>query len=479
MSDTQESPQQYQEEQPPPLRRSPRLQKALEVHQAKLQLSSWPMDGKHQKPEKKRKRLLDVETSLLSSSESEQSSEESLNSSESEPDVILYSIELSKHNIFGSRACLMDGESKMLCKEYLKGDRQNVKTSVFTPAQFAEVLSHAECFDEPRLVRDVTPWIVPSAEVLWFQGELKIDYIADGFCQEWEDCALMGGIRPKPAYTAGLQRSAFTKKEIAKLETYAAPDQPVWFTFLLSFPFLVCEARVGKYGFPESDRLSLHSASIAVRAIFALYEKAYDQTAPQRVQELYGKVLAFSISHDHESVHINGHYATTKPITAYTPRRPSAPNALKFLHQRFSTQTLDFDDGEDRFTAYNFVLNLYEKFAPEHRKRIIDAVAHLPVPSKRASKALKRQKISQPGPERMISEKQEHLKEEKRHGEQQLADEKRRAAQTLELERRKWNIEIEGLKKSNARHQKFIEQIQDVNNNELAWQEKMRLEQQE
>ena len=281
---------------------------------------------------------------------------------------------LADHGIFMESSRLIQKDSKTLCQEYLEGNRRTVKTSVFTSEEFTKVLERVRDLNENRIVRDVMPWIVPSAEVLRFRNELKLDYIGDGLNVEWTRCTTMGNTKPKPDFIAALLSSAYTQEEIDKLENYARPDRPFWFTPELSYPFLMAEGKPGAVGLNEADRQNIHSSSIAVRAIFALYEEAFGRTAPHRVHELYGKVLVFSVSHDNDKFILYGHYAVAES---------NSLNGLKFYRHPINMYSLTMNDGMDQYKGYNFVWNIYNKFGPAHLKRIKDAAAHLPTPVQR------------------------------------------------------------------------------------------------
>ncbi|KAI9684496.1 MAG: hypothetical protein M1829_002306 [Trizodia sp. TS-e1964] len=188
------------------------------------------------------------------------------------------------------------------------------------------------------------PWVVPSAEVLYILGELKINYIWDGIDVEWTNCVVMGSTKPKPDYVAALSHLAYTADELDKLE--------------------YCSV-----GFTESNRQNIHSACIAVKAIFDLYEKAFSKTDPHRLKELNGKILVFSVSHNHEDSKFYGHYAVPNP---------SDSKKLVFYRKYIKGYNLAVSEGEDVYKAYNFVFNIYEKFAPQHLRRIKDALANLP-----------------------------------------------------------------------------------------------------
>ena len=278
---------------------------------------------------------------------------------------------LAEHGISMDNSDLVHKDSKELCKKLLKGKRTSIKTSIFTVKQFVRVLKRVRDLNEARVVRDVTPWIVPSAEVLYYLNELKLDYIGDGLSAEWTRCATMGSKKPKPDYVAAILRQAYTQEEIDKLENQITPERLFWFTPELSFPFLICEGKPAAVGLNEADRQNVHSASIAVRAILALYEEAFGRTASHRVHELYGKILVFSVSHNHDQVSLYGHSAVAES------------GSIQYRRYLIDLFSLTAREGENQYRAYNFVQNVYEQFAPVHLKRIKDAVAHLPTPAQR------------------------------------------------------------------------------------------------
>jgi hypothetical protein len=264
---------------------------------------------------------------------------------------------------------LIDKDSKILCEEYLKGKHKTVKTSIFTSTEFDRVLDRVRNLNEARIQRDITPWVVPAAEALIIRGELRNDWIGEELNSEWGRCATFGSTTPKPDYTAGLRRESFTEEEVEKLENYATATRPFHFTPTLCFPFLICEAKTGERGLNEADRQNIHSASIAVRAIMSLYQEAFGGTAPHRVQELFGRVLVFTVSHDNDRVLLYGHFAVADP---------KVEGGLRFYRHPIDLFSLSTRGGADRLKAYNFVRNVYEKFATEHRTRIKVAVARLP-----------------------------------------------------------------------------------------------------
>ena len=280
---------------------------------------------------------------------------------------------LAQNGIYMKTHALIQKTSKDLCFSFLEGHRTPGQYPCYPPEQVPNVLERIHGLNG-RLQRDIMPWVVPSAENLFFSGEITLDYIGEEIQADWTRCATMGGTRPKPDYTAGLLQTAFTKEEIGKLQNYASLERPFLFTPNLCFPFLICEAKTGQEGVDKADRQNIHSASIAVRAIIELYKAAFGTTHPDRINELYGQVLAFSVSHNNRLVNIYGHYAILSDDSTGKP---------EFYRLHIAMFGLAIRDGADRYKAYNFVRNVYEEFAPEHRKRIKDAVASLPALAER------------------------------------------------------------------------------------------------
>ncbi|KAI9889396.1 MAG: hypothetical protein M1814_005332 [Vezdaea aestivalis] len=165
----------------------------------------------------------------------------------------------------------------------------------------------------------------------------------------------------------GLLPKAFTKEELEKLRNYASVEHPIFVTPTICFPFLMCEAKSADVGISVADRQNIHSASIAVKVIIDLYKVAFNAD-PGRINELYGKILVFTVSHDHDKIQLCGHYATLGGDSGQT---------LEFYRHVIAFYSLAVDDGEQIFKPYNFVWNVYKSFVPHHLKRIQVAVEKL------------------------------------------------------------------------------------------------------
>lgn len=279
---------------------------------------------------------------------------------------------MEQHGIFMKTSNAIQGASEDLCNELTEGNRAPISYPTFPAERVSEVLEQVANANEGKIQRDILPWVVPSAVHLRLWGESGMEHIAEEIQAEWKRCATMGSTCPKPDYTVGLTRNAFSRDEFEALQNYATTTKPFLFTPELCFPFLVCEAKSGEEGLNKAHRQNIHSASIAIRAIIELCWAAYGKSNP-RVQDLYGQVLVFTVSHNHEMVYLSGHFAALADGTF---------DKLEFYRYPFAMFSLSLVKGRDRNKPYNVVRNIYDKFAPVHVKRIKDAAQNLPKPGK-------------------------------------------------------------------------------------------------
>ena len=113
-------------------------------------------------------------------------------------------------------------------------------------------------------------------------------------------------------------------------------------TYLMYFPFLTCELKCSAAALDIADRQNAHSITIAVKGIVELFKLV------KREKELHREILTFSISHDHRTVRIYGHYLIIKG------------NETTFY--RYPIHTFDFTalDGKEKWMAYKFTKNVYD-----------------------------------------------------------------------------------------------------------------------
>ena len=254
--------------------------------------------------------------------------------------------------------------SKELGMKMLQARYGEPRYPPFQPSKFLLVLNRVRTRNETRIFRDITPFIVPSAELLFLEGQDDLEDIAEELNADWKKCDPMGGPAPRPDFAAGIASSAFTDEQIAKLKNHSAWQRPTLFTSNMYFPFLLCEAKSGNQAIARADRQNAQSSSLAVNAVIELHRVLGDS----HVSQLSGQVLVFSVSHDHEQVKIYGHYAILDGTQT------------TFYRYLFDSFNLNIGSGQHREKVYGFVRELYHKFYRAHLKRICDALSHMEDP---------------------------------------------------------------------------------------------------
>lgn len=250
-------------------------------------------------------------------------------------------------------------ESKILCRRLLESEQEVPKDSLFRDDIFELTCQKIQDRNEPRVVQDIARLIVPSAETLATYGATNLDHLIEGTNEGWHGGIPVQGPRPQPDYFVGFRRSAFTNK-LDPLIGSVFDTSFFVATYRICFPFLTCEVKCGASALDVADRQNAHSMTLAVRGVVELYK------AVKREKDLHREILAFSISHDHSSVRIYGHYPIIEEdkITFY--RHP--------IH-KFDFTALD---GKEKWTAYKFTKNVYDVWMPLHLERICLAIDELP-----------------------------------------------------------------------------------------------------
>jgi len=252
---------------------------------------------------------------------------------------------------------------KNICQTLLETVQKVPQDSLFRDDLFKRTCREIEDRNEAMIIQDVTRLIVPSAKTLSIYGARHLDHLIENVNEGWTGSIPVQGPRPQPDYCVGFRRSAFTDEQLSRLDPLVGTVYDTSFfvaTYRMYFPFFTCEVKCGTAALDIADRQNAHSMTVAVRGIVELYK------AVKREKELHREILAFSISHDHSSVRIYGHYAVIDGDKTTFYRHP--------IH-RFDFTALD---GRDRWTTYKFTKNVYDVWMPTHLKRICSVIDQLP-----------------------------------------------------------------------------------------------------
>ncbi len=95
---------------------------------------------------------------------------------------------LEQNRIYMKSSVLLQKASKQLCNDLLMGDRSPSQHPCYPVERTDEVLERLTVLNEARLQRDVTSWLVPSAEHLYFSGCAELGYIGEEIQSEWVRC---------------------------------------------------------------------------------------------------------------------------------------------------------------------------------------------------------------------------------------------------------------------------------------------------
>ncbi|KAK3175907.1 hypothetical protein OEA41_007229 [Lepraria neglecta] len=250
-----------------------------------------------------------------------------------------------------------------LCQTLLERDQTVPQNSLFRDDIFKRICREIEDRNEAMVIKDITWLIVPSAKDLAMYGARHLDHLIESVNEAWTSSIPVEGPRPQPDYSVGFKRSAFTDEQLKRLDTLIGSAFHTSFfiaTYRMYFPFLTCEVKCGTAALDIADRQNAHSMTLAVRGVVELYR------AVKREKELHREILAFSISHDHRSVRIYGHYAIIEEDKTTFYRHP--------------IQAFDFTilGGKEKWTAYKFTKNVYDIWMPIHLKRICSVVDEIP-----------------------------------------------------------------------------------------------------
>ncbi|KAL2187758.1 hypothetical protein L209DRAFT_764600 [Thermothelomyces heterothallicus CBS 203.75] len=235
--------------------------------------------------------------------------------------------------------------SQALCQSLREKTQPVPGDTLFRDDIFETTCRKIDHKNEARVIQDITRLIIPLAESLATFGVKHLDILIES-----------------PDYSVGFKRDAFIKDQLAKLSPFIGDfitrDQSFFIaTYYMYFPFLTCEVA----SLDIADRQNAHSITLTVRGIVKLFRIV------KREDEVNRKILVFSVSHDHRSVRIYGHYPVINGQDTKYYRHPI---------YAFSFTALD---GKEKWTAYQFTKNVYDTWMPEHFKNICSAIDQLPL----------------------------------------------------------------------------------------------------
>ena len=253
--------------------------------------------------------------------------------------------------------------SKTLCHDLLVHSQKPPADSLFRDDLFEETCEMVQDRNEAKVIRDITPLIVPSAQTLAIYGSKHLKKLVESVNEGWNNSIPLTKTRPQPDYAVGFRREAFTEAQLKKMESFFGGLFDVSYfmaTYYMYLPFLTCEVKCGAAALDIADRQNTHSMTLAVRGIVELFRLARCE------HDIHREILAFSISHDYRAVRIYGHYAEI--------------DGREQKYYRHPVRTFDFTElaGKEKWTAYKFTKNVYDIWMPKHFERLCKVIDQLP-----------------------------------------------------------------------------------------------------
>ncbi|KAM3080033.1 hypothetical protein ACMFMF_003446 [Clarireedia jacksonii] len=233
-------------------------------------------------------------------------------------------------------------ESKKLCQTLLEGEQSPPEHTLFSDDDlFQKTCTRIRGQNEAKVVRDITPLIVPSAEILADRGAKHLEILRET-----------------------VNKDAFGRERLQKLQPFLGDlltdSSLIAATYNMYLPFFSAEVKCGAVAIDIADRQNAHTQSVILRGLYTLFRLV------GREKELHREINGFSISHTDADVRIWGHYAVIDG------------DDVKYYRHAIRQFNFTELDGKDKWTAYTFVRNVYDLWLPKHFERICNIIDMLP-----------------------------------------------------------------------------------------------------
>jgi hypothetical protein len=103
-------------------------------------------------------------------------------------------------------------ESKKTCSTLLAVESLVPTVSLFRDDVFKQTCRGVEDRNEAQILRDITPLIVLSVEILKIYGAIGIKCLIESTNEGWSNFIPLTGVRPQPDYSVEFRREAFTNE---------------------------------------------------------------------------------------------------------------------------------------------------------------------------------------------------------------------------------------------------------------------------
>ncbi|KAL8800739.1 MAG: hypothetical protein Q9182_004944 [Xanthomendoza sp. 2 TL-2023] len=258
---------------------------------------------------------------------SDQLSRDSKSSQYNNPD---YEVRLEQKGSYMRKFTLgITDTSRDLCRSLLEEEQITPKDTLFRDDLFDVTCESVQGRNEALVVRDITPLICPSAQILRIYGAKHLNNLYETVNEGWNSMAELEGTLPQPDYSEQLNKlKPFVGEPGFKVITHFMA------TTRMYFPFLTCEVKCGAAALDFADRQNAQSMSVALRAL------------------VVGEDL--------------------RPLLRDRGRQDY------FYHNPIRTFDFTEQDGREKWTTLKLVKNVYDYHSPKLHEMICSAIDDLP-----------------------------------------------------------------------------------------------------
>ncbi|CAF9921272.1 MAG: hypothetical protein GOMPHAMPRED_002276 [Gomphillus americanus] len=254
-------------------------------------------------------------------------------------------------------------DDEELIKNLFKAPETDPGLPVYAGEHLLEILDRVQNRNEARIVRDIQPLFMPSAENLAITTSIEsLSTLVEEVNQSWVWAEAIRGPPPQSDLMVGFGADSFTELELEKMRNISTSYQPTKVTDSLYYPFAICEAKCPEK-LEEASRQNSHAAAVVMRSLVGLY-----RISDMDVSELHERICVISVSHNHAQAQVYAHFPRIKDDKATW-------HQVLIAHPDLRSQ-----DPKERWLSYNIFHNVYTIFAPKALKRITDALAKQRVP---------------------------------------------------------------------------------------------------
>ncbi|KAJ5976629.1 hypothetical protein N7481_010336 [Penicillium waksmanii] len=258
-----------------------------------------------------------------------------------------------------------------LCERLLGQPVELPNCTLFDDAYITDFHNTLRNRSEARLLVDLHPLIMPSAENQYIQGNESLKDVIDGYNDPWLKTEPIYGPKPQPDHARGLKWSTFSESQRRKLGIKPDEKSPYTAREDMYFPYLTAEIKCGNQALELADRQNMHTAGCT--------------------EEVHRRILGFSVSHELEGVRLYGYYPEV--------------DGGKVSFYRWPVAQPNIWTKEDRWTCYRFVENVDREFLPIHTRRLLRILEGVPDPDEGSLSVV----VDEPDSQLSMSGSQERL----------------------------------------------------------------------